>query len=74
MGLVSGGNQLIDSEEVFRHLHLAEGMAVADLGCGNLAHFVLPAAKAVGQSGLVYAVDILKTALRFGKNLVRRKD
>lgn len=66
---ISGGNKLIDSEKVFTHLQLAQGMKVADLGCGNLGHFVLPAAKLVGKEGVVYAVDILKTALKSVNNL-----
>ncbi|MFA6428519.1 MAG: methyltransferase domain-containing protein [Candidatus Buchananbacteria bacterium] len=66
---ISGGNILINSEEVFKHLKLTAGMKVADLGCGNLGHFVLPAAKLVGKEGLVYAVDILKTALKSVNNL-----
>jgi len=38
-------------------------MHVADFGCGRTGHIVFPAARIVGDKGLVYAVDILKDAL-----------
>lgn len=38
-------------------------MMVADLGCGGAAHFALPAAKMVGDEGMVFAVDVLKFVL-----------
>lgn len=33
------------------------------LGCGKTGHIVLPASKIIGESGVVYAVDILKDKL-----------
>ncbi len=38
-------------------------MHYADFGAGGLGHFVFPASELVGPEGLVYAVDILKSAL-----------
>lgn len=58
-----GGNELI-KVDVFSKLGLTEGMHVADLGCGNLGFFSVPAAKIVGKDGIVYAVDILKSVLK----------
>jgi len=49
--------------DVFKKMGLEEGMAVGDLGCGNLAYYAMGAAKIVGKNGVVFAVDILKTAL-----------
>jgi ubiquinone/menaquinone biosynthesis C-methylase UbiE len=56
------GNELI-SANVFELVDLQAGMHVGDLGCGNLGYFTFPAAKIVGNSGVVYAVDILKSVL-----------
>lgn len=52
----------IKPEEVLNRLELREGMKAADLGCGA-GFFVFPAAKIVGDKGLVYAVDVQKSAL-----------
>lgn len=41
---------------------LRAGMAVADLGCGT-GFFTLPAAKIVGESGKVYALDLSEEML-----------
>lgn len=59
---IHGGNELINID-VFAKVGLTENMNLADLGCGNLGYFSLPAAKIVGKNGLVYAVDVLKSAL-----------
>jgi ubiquinone/menaquinone biosynthesis C-methylase UbiE len=63
MVYVSGASQLLNPTEVFTHLELRPGMRVAEFGCGGAGHFVLPAAQAIGQQGLVYAFDIRQTAL-----------
>lgn len=57
------GNQLIDPYSLFRKAHVQTDMHVADLGAGQTGHIVFPAAKVVGEKGVVYAVDILKSAL-----------
>ena len=49
--------------DVFAKIGLQEGMAVGDLGCGNLAYYAMGASKIVGKKGIVYAVDILKNVL-----------
>lgn len=59
----TAGRALIDSVEILTKVGLTEGMRVADMGCGRTGHFVLPSAKAVGKTGLVYAVDIMKEIL-----------
>lgn len=60
---VSGGNQLIDPKKIFERVGLKQGDKIADLGCGGAGHFTFPAAELVGESGMVYAVDILKSVL-----------
>jgi ubiquinone/menaquinone biosynthesis C-methylase UbiE len=61
---IPGGNELINAKEFLSKIGIEEGMVVADLGCGARGYFTLQVAKMVGPSGLVYAVDILKSALK----------
>ena len=63
MVYISGGNKLIDPEKTLAHLGIEEGMNVAYLGCGSTGHFLIPAAKMIGENGKAYAVDILKSVL-----------
>ncbi len=51
-----------DPEAILNSLGLKPGMCFVDLGC-NDGFFTLPAAKLVGSSGQVYAVDVDDTAL-----------
>lgn len=60
---MSTGTALIDAQVIFKKAQLAPGMRVADLGCGRTGHFVFQASKAVGEMGIVYAVDIIKNIL-----------
>jgi ubiquinone/menaquinone biosynthesis C-methylase UbiE len=60
---VPGGNELINAKEFLRKVGVEEKMKVGDLGCGARGHFALQAAKIVGNKGMVYVVDIMKTAL-----------
>lgn len=57
------GTALVDPFKVLERIGICLGWHVADLGCGSLGHFVFPAAQFVGHEGMVYAVDIQKTAL-----------
>lgn len=54
---------MIDVNLLFSKAQVEEKMKVADLGCGSSGHFVFPGAKLVGKKGIMYAVDILRTAL-----------
>lgn len=65
---IPGGNELMDSKEVLEKIGLKESDKVADLGCGGKGYFSLQAAKLVGNKGLVYAVDILKSVLKNVEN------
>lgn len=66
-----GGITLVDPRKIFGEIGLNAGMRVADLGCGRTGHFVFLAARAVGETGVVYAVDILKDVLENIKSRVR---
>jgi ubiquinone/menaquinone biosynthesis C-methylase UbiE len=60
---MSDSNKIIDPELLFEEAQLRSGMHIADLGCGRTGHIVFPAVKYVGETGLVYAVDIMKDVL-----------
>ncbi len=60
---VSGGNTLLNQRQLLDKIGLAQGMVVADLGCGAAGYFVLIAAEMVGNSGRVYAIDVQKSVL-----------
>ncbi len=47
----------LQPEKLLRELGLAEGMTVADIGCGP-GFFTVPAAQIVGPTGLALAADI----------------
>lgn len=51
-------------------LGLREGMHVADLGAGS-GHYTLAAAKRVGESGRVYAIEVQKELLARIKDLAK---
>lgn len=57
------GKALIDPYPLFETIGLARGDRVADLGCGRTGHFVFPASRVVGDTGIVYAVDVVKDIL-----------
>lgn len=68
---ISGGNQLLDAKQILNHAAIQPGMRIADLGCGGAGHFVIPAARMVGDSGIVFAADILKSVLQKIEGLAR---
>ena len=62
---------MLSADFILAKAGVNEGMKVADLGCGAIGYFVLPAAKMVGQRGIVYGVDIQKSALDGVKSKAR---
>lgn len=54
-------------QNILTAIDLKQGMTVADYGCGR-GDFALEAAKAVGDEGLVYAIDILDKELSVVKS------
>jgi len=63
MSYIPSGSELLNPTEILQKAGLKEGMSAADMGCGTQGHFVFAAARIVGAKGLVYGVDILKSAL-----------
>lgn len=59
---LSLGTSFINPQGIIDSLEIAEGMVVADFGCGT-GYFSFPLAKKVGMNGRVYALDILKEKL-----------
>lgn len=54
--------EFMDPIQVLHEVDLAEGMTVADFGSGA-GFMTIPAAKMVGDTGVVYAVDVQKQLL-----------
>ncbi len=65
------GTALIDPYKIFEKIGLSQGMRVADLGCGRTGHFIFLAARVVGETGVIYAVDIMKDILESIKSRIR---
>jgi len=57
------GHNMVNVAEVCTYAHIFSGMHIADFGCGRTGHLVFPIAQAIGETGVVYAVDILKDVL-----------
>ena len=54
--------RFIDPEKVIKQLGVSKGNIIADFGCGS-GYFSIPLAQAVGDDGIVYALDVLPQAL-----------
>jgi len=63
--------ELINSQTLLEKAGLEKKMTIADLGCGRRGYFTLQAAKLVGNEGLIYAVDVVKSALENVENAAR---
>jgi len=64
----AGKGAFSDPRKVVPQLGLAEGLQVADFGAGS-GHYAIAAAKAVGHTGKVYAIDIQQNLLARIKTL-----
>jgi ubiquinone/menaquinone biosynthesis C-methylase UbiE len=60
-----------DPQKILSQLEIKKGMTVADLACGP-GFFAIPLAKAVGEKGIVYAVDSSKVMLEYLSENIRR--
>jgi len=58
----AGSGGFMNQEEVIKELDIREGMIIADLGCGA-GYFTIPMARQLKNSGKVYAVDVLSSAI-----------
>ncbi|MBU1612881.1 class I SAM-dependent methyltransferase [Patescibacteria group bacterium] len=65
------GKALIDPYKVISKMGLKSGMRVADMGCGRTGHFIFSISKIIGETGIIYAVDIMKDVLESIKGRVR---
>ena len=63
MKIFFGGNNLLFIEEIIKKAKIKDGMKIADLGCGTHGYFIFNPSFLVGNSGIVYAVDVLKRVL-----------
>lgn len=54
---------IINVAEVLRRARIKPGDAVADLGTGREGKIAIPAGQIVGENGVAYAVDVVKTIL-----------
>jgi ubiquinone/menaquinone biosynthesis C-methylase UbiE len=52
----------LNAKDILKKIGVSHGQVVADLGCGS-GYFVIEASRLVGNSGKVYAIDVLKPAL-----------
>ncbi len=64
-------NKFINPADVVAQTGLVNGQIVADLGCGG-GFYTIPAAKIVGTSGLIYAVDIQESKLAFTQSIAHQ--
>jgi ubiquinone/menaquinone biosynthesis C-methylase UbiE len=63
MERIPSGNELLNPINIVAKAKIGSRETVADFGCGSSGIFALQAAKAVGEKGIVYAIDVLKSAL-----------
>ena len=54
--------KFIDPSIIVGQLGLEKGITVADFGCGS-GYFSLPVAQTIGSDGVLYALDVLPSAL-----------
>lgn len=65
------GKALLDPYKIIEGIGVKEGARVADMGCGRTGHFIFSMSKVVGDTGMVYAVDIVKDILESIKSRIR---
>ncbi len=59
-------------ERILHEMGLREGQTILDYGCG-IGSFSIPAAKLVGDDGIVYALDIHPLAIRAVEKEIKKK-
>lgn len=64
--------RFVEPQTVVSHFHLREGDVVADFGAGS-GFYIEPLARAVGQTGKLYACDIQKDLIDKISDLARKK-
>lgn len=73
--IAAGGSSFdqIDSEKLFREIQLQPGMTFLDVACGY-GYYSIAAAKYVGETGLIYAVDLWREGLEHLSNYIGEKN
>ncbi len=64
--------RFLDPKDILAHSGIQEGQTVADFGCGN-GFYPLAAAQMVGESGMVYAVDVKAESLEATMSAARHQ-
>ncbi|MFA6989285.1 MAG: class I SAM-dependent methyltransferase, partial [Candidatus Gastranaerophilaceae bacterium] len=67
-------SNLIDINLILKAVYVSERMKVADLGCGSSGFLSFVLARAVGKSGVVYAVDILRPKLETLERKIKQEN
>lgn len=62
--------KFINPDSIVGQMDLAGGETIADFGCGG-GYFTIPAARAVGADGSVYAVDVMPDKLAVTQSTAR---
>lgn len=57
-----GSGGLMNPDEIIKDINIKSGMTVADFGCGA-GYFSIPIAKILNNSGKLFAIDVLSSAL-----------
>lgn len=66
-----GSGGFMRPEEILRaNIMIRQGWIIADLGCGS-GYFTIPLARAVGNQGKVYAIDVLPAVLELIRGQAR---
>lgn len=69
---VSTGTQFFDPRRVINQLEIYPGMKVAHFGCG-VGYFTFPIAERVGETGIVWALDILEHKIELMQSNIRTR-
>jgi len=64
-------SKFIDPASIVAQIGLQNGQTVADLGCGS-GFYALAAARAVGNTGIVYAIDVQEAKLTATQSAARQ--
>lgn len=60
---IPSGSTFLNPSRILNAVGIKLGDKVADLGCGGAGYFVLQAARIIGDKGVAYGIDVLKSAL-----------
>lgn len=71
-GLANLAIAFVNPDEIIKMADIKKGEKVADFGCGP-GYFSIPISKIVGETGEVYAFDVLPSALEALESQAKRK-